>query len=82
MQELLADFVGEGLPALGRAIAVAAFTLLGGAAEMSALSSLQTGAMAFGLWKVYVGALALYAGLVVFGPWSLPSMDVPDEVDA
>lgn len=79
MQELLAEFVAEGLPVVGRTVAAIAFTLLGGAAELSAASSLGTGAVAFGLWKVYIGALALYAGTVVFGPWSGPSAaDLPD----
>ena len=82
MQELLADLAGEGLPLLGRALAVTVFTLVGGAAEMSALSTLQTGALAFGLWKVYVGVLALYAGLFVFGPVSLPSPEPPADTEA
>lgn len=81
MQELFADLAGEGLPMLGRAVAAVAFTLFGGVAELSALTSLLDGALAFGLWKVYIGALALYIGLVVFGPWSLPSIDLPEDVD-
>jgi hypothetical protein len=82
MQELFADFAAEGLPAVARAFAALAFTLLGSAAELSALSTLQTGALAFGLWKVYVGTLALYAGLVVFGPINSPLPDPPERPDA
>lgn len=67
MQELLANVGAEGFPLLGRSVAVA-LTLLGGAVEASALSSLQAGALAFGLWKVYLGGVALYAGLFVLGP--------------
>jgi len=82
MQELLADFAAEGLPAVLRSLAVVGFTLFGGAVELSALSSLGTGALLFGLWKVYVGGLALYAGLFVFGPLTPPSFEMPADPDA
>lgn len=79
MQELLANVGSEGLPLLGRAVAVAALTLIGGAAEVSAFSSLLDGALAVGLWKLYVGGVALYAGLFVLGPEVLEALEeTPD----
>lgn len=79
MKELLADAGAEALVLLLRAVAAIAFTLFGGFVELSAASTLQAGSVPFGLWKVYVGGLALYAGLYVLGPGVLDALDVPRE---
>lgn len=74
MQELLAELAAEVVPVAVRAVAALAFTLVGGALELSALASLQGGAPLVGLWKVYVGAIALYAGVNVLGPQVLEAV--------
>ena len=66
MQDALAtagDAVAVGL----RALAAVAFTLVGMFVELNALVSILSGEFAFGLWALYMGAIALYAGLFVFG---------------
>lgn len=79
MHDLLADAAAEGPGLLVRSVAAVVLTLFGGAVEASAISSLMDGALAFGLWKVYVGGVALYAGLFVFGPEVLEMLEAgPD----
>ena len=59
--------LGEVVPLALRAAAAVAFTLVGMFVELNALASILSGEFAFGLWALYMGAIALYAGLFVFG---------------
>ena len=66
MQDALAA-AGDVAALALRAIAAVAFTLVGMFVELNAVASILSGEFAFGLWALYMGALALYAGLFVFG---------------
>lgn len=76
MQELVAELLAEGVPLLIRAVAAVVLTLGGAFAELNAVTSLLSGELALGLWTLYVGAVALYGGLFVFGPEVLERLDV------
>lgn len=66
MQEAV-GVVGEVVPLALRAVAAVAFTLVGTFVELNAVASIAAGELAFGLWTLYMGGIALYAGLFVFG---------------
>ena len=67
MYELVLELFGETASVALRAVGTLAFTALGIFAELNAVHSLTTGEQMIGLWALYMGAIALYAGLVVFG---------------
>lgn len=68
MQELLGGLFAEIAPLLARAVAAVVFTLLGGAMGLSAVGSLVSGGeVLFALWAFYMGGIAIYAGVFVFG---------------
>lgn len=74
MQELFAEIGAELVPFLGRAVASLVLTLVGAAVEFNALSSLTEGDLMLGGWLLYLGAVALYAGLFVVGPDALAQL--------
>lgn len=79
MQELAAELLAEGVPLVLRAVAAVVLTLGGAAAELNAVASFGSGNLLVGLWMLYVGAVALYGGLFVFGPEVLDAVDRSEE---
>ena len=80
MQELIAEVGAELLPFLGRAVASVVLTVVGALVEFNALSSLTSGDLMLGGWLLYLGAVALYAGLFVVGPDALAQLSGDDDV--
>ena len=74
MQELLAEGGAELLSVLGRALVAAVLTVVGAVIEMNAVSSLAAGDLLVGVWTLYMGGIALYAGLFVLGPEIVESL--------
>lgn len=74
MMELLSEAGAELLPAAVQGVAALALTLVGMAVELNAVSTLTSGDLLFGGWLVYVGGVALYAGVVVLGPEALDKL--------
>ena len=79
MQELFAEVGAELLPFLGRAVASVVLTVAGTFVELNAVSSLTHGDLALGGWLLYLGAVALYAGLFVLGPDALAQLSGESE---
>lgn len=83
MQELFAEVGTELVPFLFRAVGAVVLALAGTFVEFNAISTLLSGDLLLGGWLLYVGALALYAGLFVLGPDALAELSDEDgEADA
>lgn len=59
--------LGELLGFVVTAVGSAFFTVAGLLAEQAALTNLLAGQSVFGLWELYMGALALVVGVYVLG---------------
>lgn len=66
MQRTILGLLGETTALLFDLLGTAAFILVGIEAELLVTASLD-GNTLLAAWSAYVGALALYAGVVVFG---------------
>lgn len=66
MRELLAP-IAEGVVVVVYTIVAAALTGVGIVVEAAGLAALTTGDLQLGVWMAYMGALALYAGIVLLG---------------
>lgn len=66
MQRTISELLGEGAALLFDLLGTVAFVFVGIEAELLVTTSLD-GDVLLAAWAAYVGALALYAGVVVFG---------------
>lgn len=66
MQRTISGLLGDGAALLFDLLGTVTFLLVGIEAELLVTASLG-GETLLAAWSAYVGALALYAGLVVFG---------------
>jgi hypothetical protein len=67
MDGLLPTALVEALEVLLSLSATGGFTLLGTLAEQAGIQNVLAGHAAIGLWEVWMGAVALFAGLYLFG---------------
>jgi hypothetical protein len=66
VQRTISELLGEGAALLFDLLGTVAFILVGIEAELLVTASIG-GDTLLAAWAAYVGALALYAGVVVFG---------------
>lgn len=67
MYEPLLEVLVEGLPILAYAVGAVALTTIGFLTERTGLEHLLSGDLTLGIWMTVVGAVFLYAGIVLLG---------------
>ncbi|WP_226010500.1 hypothetical protein [Halomicrobium salinisoli] len=67
MRDTIAEALGEGAVLLGEIAAMTVLTAVGILAERAGLEHLASGVDALTVWFLFVGALALYAGVYQLG---------------
>lgn len=82
MQELFAEVGAEIVPFLIRGLGAVVLALGGTYVEFTAVSELLGGDLVVGAWLLYLGTLALYAGLFVVGPDALAELSADEDAAA
>lgn len=67
MQGLLSETLAELLGLVVSVVAAGLFTAVGLLTENAALADITTGQTVLGLWELWMGVLALYAGVYLLG---------------
>lgn len=67
MNELVSDSFAELVTIVGSALGSVIFTCVGLFVEHSSVQNVVAGHSAVGFWEMYMGGLALFAGLYLFG---------------
>jgi hypothetical protein len=67
MREIGFDVVVDVLVAIGSALAAVGFTVAGVLVDQAGLHNLLAGATAQGAWELWMGTLALFVGIYLFG---------------